>query len=166
MGVRGIYHAQESHFVNVLPPINVTGGKTSAVFNMKNYQHATILIQIGAQSSPDISSIQVLASDNGSPEGTTAIPFDLFKCEIGYQTANGDVLGAVASTLAAGFSPSHTANIFYVIEVDANTLPAGKNYMKLVITDGSPATTSVLASACAILSGGRFHHDQSETVLT
>lgn len=166
MSVRGIYHAQECHFVNLLTPINVSGGKTSAVVNMKNYQHASILVQIGAQSSPDVSSIQVLASDNGSPESTTALPFDLFKCETGYQSANGDVLGARTAALAAGFAPSHTPNIFYVIEIDSDTLPAGQDYLKLVITDGSPATTSVLASAVAILSGGRFVHDQSETVLT
>lgn len=165
MGVRGIYHAQETHFVNILRPINVAGGKTTAVFNMKNYEHASILLQIGAQSSPDISSIQVLSSDNGSPENTTAIPFDLFKCETAAGSANGDVLGARVAALAAGFAPSATADIFYVIEIDADTLPAGQDYLKLKITDGSPASSSVLVSAVAILSGGRFVHDQSETVL-
>ena len=67
--------------------------------------------------------------------------------------------------LAAGFAPAGNNNIFYVIEVDADTLPAGQDYVKLFLTDNSPAASSVLTSAVVILSAGRYEHDQSETVL-
>jgi hypothetical protein len=163
MGARGIYTAQEEHLVNLIPPVDVNGGKTSGVINLKNYAHLTIILQFGATSAVP-SKVSLLASDNGSPESTAALGFDVFKCETAYGSANGDVLGArVAATAANGFAPSGTDNIFYVIEVDAATLPAGKNYVELVLANPSGAC---LASAVAVLSGARYDHDQSETVLT
>jgi hypothetical protein len=164
MGARGIYHAQETHIVNLIPPVSVAGGKTTGVFNMKNWEHASIVLQFGVQSAA-LKSIQLQSSDNGSPANTTAIPFDLFKCETGYTAANGDVLEAKVSAVADGFTEASANNIFYVIEMDSATLPAGQDYVQVVITDNSPAASSVLASAVVILSGGRFVHDQSETVL-
>lgn len=157
--------AQNMHFVNLLPPVSAAGGKTSGVINMKNYDHATIALQFGVTSAA-LAKVQLLASDNGSPEGTEAIPFDVFKCETAYNAANGDVLGARTACAAAdGFVPSGDDNVFYVLEVDAAALPEGKKYLKLTLADNSPAASSVLTSAIAILSCGRYAGDQSETVL-
>ena len=165
MGARGIYVAQETHVVNLIPPVNVAGGLTSKVFNMKNWEHASILIQLGVQSAA-LKTISLQSSDNGSPANTTPIPFNLHKCETAYSAANGDVLGPRVAVPNTGFTPSGTSGIMYVIELDASTLPAGQDYVQVVLTDNSPAASSVLASLQVILSGGRFEHDQSETVLT
>ena len=165
MGARGIYLSQECHLVNLVPPVSVAGGKTSGVFNMKNHAHASIILQFGVTSAA-LKSVQVYSSDNGSPASTTAIPFNLHACETAYDAADGDVLGARQAIAATGFAPSDTDNIFYVVEVDADTLPAGENYVELVLTDESPAASSVLASAVVVLSGARYAEDQSDTVLT
>ena len=79
MGARGIYTSQEEHIVNLIPPVNVGGGVTSGVVNMKNYEHATILLQWGVTTAA-LASVTVLASDNGSPETTAAIAFNVHKC--------------------------------------------------------------------------------------
>lgn len=165
MSAKGFYVAQEGHVVHLVPPVNVAGGKTSGVFNMANWRHATILLLLGVQSAA-LKTIQLESSDNGSPENVTPIPFNLHKCETAYNAANGDVLAAKSATAAAGFAPAATSNIMYAIEVDADTLPAGQNYVKLLLTDNSPAAASVLLAAVVVLSGGRFVHEASETVLT
>lgn len=159
MGAKGTYSAQECHFVNLIPPASYSSTKTSGVFNLKNWRHATIILQQGSAGTPPVVTLD--SSDNGSPENVTPIAFNLHKCEIANSSPNGDVLGARLATSAAGFTPPATNNIFYVIELDADTLPAGQDFVKLIAT--SP--TSCLLSAVVVLSGGRFEHDQSETVL-
>lgn len=159
MGAKGIYVAQECHVVNLIPPASYSATKTSGVFNMKGWRHATIILQQGVAGTPP--TVTLDSSDNGSPENTTAIPFNLHKCETAYNASNGDVLGARNAVSNAGFSPVATNNILYVIELDAETLPAGQDYVKLIAT--SPTGCSL--SAVVVLSAGRYEHDQSETVL-
>lgn len=163
MGARGIYHAQETHLVNLIPPASQGSTKASGVFNMKNYEHASIIIQMGAAGTPP--TITLEQSDNGSPANTTAVPFDLFECEVSAGSPLSDVLSARIPTTAAGFTPPATNNTFYVIEIDADTLGVNyadnEGYLELVLT--SP--TSCFMSAVAILSGGRYTNDQSDTVL-
>jgi hypothetical protein len=159
MGAKGIYVAQECHVVNLIPPVSLTSTTTSAVFNMKGWRHATILLQLGVHGASPV--VTLNSSDNGSPANTTAIPFNLHKGETAYSASNGDVLGARVAVAATGFTPAATSGIYEVIELDADTLPAGQDYVQVVLT--SP--TTCLASVAVILSAGRFEHDQSETVL-
>ncbi len=160
MGARGIYVAQECHVVNLIPPVSLAATTTSNKFNMKAWQHATIIIQLGVHGASPV--VTLNSSDNGSPENTTAIPFNLHKCETAYGATNGDVLGARVAVPATGFTPAGTSNIFEVIELDAATLPAGQGFVEVVLT--SP--TTCLTSVVVILSAGAYEHDQSETVLT
>ena len=53
-------------------------------------------------------------------------------------------------------------NIFYVIEIDAAQLSASRPNLRVVFSDPS---ASVIASAVAILSQGRYTKDQSATVI-
>jgi hypothetical protein len=160
MGAKGIYHAQECHIVNLIPPVSLAATTTSNKFNMKGWRHATILIQLGVHGASPV--VTLNSSDNGSPENTTAIPFNLHKGETAYGSTGGDVLGARTAVAATGFTPAAGAGIFEVIELDADTLPAGQDYVEVVLT--SP--TTCLTSVAVVLSGGRYEHDQSETVLT
>ena len=160
MGAKGIYVAQECHVVNLLPPVSLNATTTSNKFNMKNWRHASIILQIGVNGGSPV--VTLKSSDNGSPENTTAIPFNLHDGETAYNATNGDVLGPREAIAATGFTPAAANNIYYVMELDADTLPAGQDFVEVVLT--SP--TTCLTSIDVILSAGRYEHDQSETVLT
>ena len=45
--MNGYNISEAGHLVNILPPVDITGGKTCQAFSMANYRHASILIQIG-----------------------------------------------------------------------------------------------------------------------
>lgn len=153
----GFYSAQAGHWVPLIGPIDETGGKTSAAFSMAKYAHASIGIFIGVSAAAPGAVILNACSD-AAGDGATAIPFNVFKCEV----ANSDVLGAKVVCTAAGFTPPATDNIFYIIEIDAQALPQGLPYLQLVEAD---TTNSVIDCAFALLSGARQASDQSATVL-
>jgi hypothetical protein len=158
MGAKGIYVAQECHVVNLIPPVSLNATTTSNLFLMAGWRHATIILQIGVAGAPPV--VTLNSSDNNGH--TTPIPFNLHKGETAYNAHNGDVLSGRNAETSAGFTPAATNDIFEVIELDADTLPAGQDYVEVVLT--SP--TTCLTSVAVVLSGGRFEHDQSETVLT
>lgn len=158
MPAKGFYTAQDGHLVNVLAPVDITGGKTGAVFSMADYAHVSIVIQVGV-SAAAFTKILVNACTDAGGDGATAQAFNIFTCE----TAAGDVLSGRTAVTSAGYTPSANDGIFYVIELDAAALPQGSPYVQLSLTNGS---NSVIASALAILSGSRYANDQSATVLT
>lgn len=158
MGAKGFYSAQDGHIVNVLAPVDITGGKTGAVFNMKNYAHASIVIQIGV-SAAAFTKIIVNECTDASGDNATAIPFDIYTCE----TSNTDVTSGRTAVTTAGYTPSANDGIFYIIELDAAQLAQGSNFVQLSLTNGA---NSVIASAVAILSGARYAGDQSATALS
>ncbi len=160
---KGLYLAQDVHTVNVLPPVDVTGGKTSQAVNMAGAAHLSFILQLGV-SAAAVTDVTVQAGTataavGAAVAGAVAIPFDLFKQETA--GANNDVLSTRTPTAAAGFVPSANDGIFYVIEIDADQLPAGSPYVQLGIANGA---NSVIASAVAILSGMRYAGDQSASV--
>jgi len=155
---KGFVAAEAGHFVNILPPIDITGGATVDIFHMKNYAHATIVIQFGVTASA-ATKITVEECSDAAGTGNTAIAHYIYKEE----TASGDTLGARTAVAAAGTTPSANDNIMYVIELDASELSDGKPYVKLTIT--APAA-SILCSAMAILSGSRYAEEQSATAIT
>lgn len=153
----GFNIAEMGHVVNILPPVDITGGVTGDVFSMANYSHATIIVQVGV-SAAAFTKIILNECTDFAAAGATAIPFSVYKEE----TALGDTLGARTAVLAAGLTPSANDNIFYVIELDAAELSDGYNFVQLSLTNG---VNSVIASAVAILSGARFGGDQSATAI-
>ncbi len=159
----GFYTAQKGHVVNILPPVDVTGGKTSQAFSMAGASHASIILQIGASAAaPTGVTVQAgtaTAAVGASVAGAAAIPFDLFKQETA--GAANDVLGTRTPITTAGFAPSANDGIFYVIEFDGEDMPAGSPYVQLNIANG---VNSVIASAVAILSGLRFAGESNPTV--
>jgi len=153
----GINIAEQCHVVNILPPIDITGGATSDVFSMENYAHASIIVQVGV-SAAAFTKLIVEACDNFTPSTHTDMAFNVYKEE----TDSGDTLGARDAVAAAGVTPSANDNIMYVIELDAAELGDGTDKLRLEITNG---VNSVIASAVVILSGSRFAGDQSATVI-
>jgi hypothetical protein len=154
----GFFSAQSGHWVPLIGPVDETGGKTSHAFSMAMWAHASIAIMIGVSAAAP-GAITLNACTDAAGDNPTAIPFNVFKCEV----ANSDVLGPKVAVTSAGFTPPATDNIFYVIEIDAQQLPQGSPYLQLAEAD---ATNSVINAAIALLSGGRQISDQSATVLT
>jgi hypothetical protein len=158
MSADRFYVPQDGHVVNILPPVDITGGKTSQCFHVKKHRHVSILVQIGV-SAAAFTKILVNACTDNAGTGATAIAFDIFTQEA--TGAANDVLSARTPVTSAGYTPSAADGIFYVIELDAAQLPQGSPYLQLQLTNGA---NSVIASAVAILSGSRYASDQSDTV--
>lgn len=158
MSAKGFYLAQEGHTVNILPPVDITGGKTAQAFSLATYAHASIILQIGVSAAAE-GLVTLNACTDHTGASPVAIPFDVYKQEVA--GASNDVLGPRVPVPATGFTPAATDGIFYVIEIDAAQLPQGSPYLQLALAD---TTNSVIASAVAVLSGGRNTSDQSLTV--
>lgn len=154
--MRGITLGEEAHLVNILPPIDINGGKNSDVFSLKNHAHASIIIQQGVNAGA--STVTVTECDDFTPTNETAIAFDVYKEE----TAQGDTLGVRTAVAAAGFAMTTNDDTHYVIELDAAKLSAG--YDKVRVKFSNPAA-SALVSAVAVLSGARYANEQSDTAI-
>jgi hypothetical protein len=160
---KGFSVAQKGHVVNILPPVNVTGGAISQAVCMKDAGMISIVVQLGVQADP-LTSITLTAGTATAAVGTAsagaaAIPFNYWA-----QTTAGaanDTLGTIQAATASGITaPSGNNGIFYVLEVNADDLPAGSDYVQLVLA--APAD-SIIASAVAILSGLRYAGEQNPT---
>jgi hypothetical protein len=156
--MKGFVTAEQGHVVNILAPVDITGGKTAQTFHMKKNGHASIIVQVGV-SAAAFTKILLNACNDAGGDGAVAIPFALYAQETA--GASHDVLGARQQVTAAGYTPSANDGIFYVIELDASELPDGLEYVQLQLTNGS---NSVIGSAVAILSGSRFAEAQSSSV--
>ena len=157
--MKGINLAEQGHLVGVLlAPVDITGGKSSDIFHLKNHARVAIVVQIGVSSAaPGLVTVEASADASGTSAET--IPFAVYKEE----TADGDTLGARTAVAATGFTPSANNGIFYVIDILAEELPAGKPYLQLKMAN---TTNSVIASALAILTGARYGEDQNATAIT
>lgn len=155
--MKGFNCAEMGHVVNVLPPVDISGGKTGDIFQMENWSHASIIIQIGV-SAAAFTKILLYECTDASATGATAIAFNYYA----ETTAAGDTLAARAAATTAGVTPSANDNIMYIIELDASELSDGYEWVQLSLTN---TTNSVLASAVAILSGGRYQEDITATAI-
>lgn len=158
--MKGFVVAEEGHVVQALAPVNITGGATGQAFAMKRYQHASILILLGAQAAA-ATKIIVNACTDAAGDSPVAIPFAIYTQETA--GASHDVLSARTQVAAAGYTPSGNAGIFYVIEIDGNELPDGSPYVQVEITNGANAD---YAAIVAVLSGARYGEMQSPTETT
>jgi hypothetical protein len=151
MASKGINLAEECKVVPLLHP--VSGTATSDIINMKNYQHASIILVQGVAATA--TTVTVKGSDDNASTTTSAISFQYYS----EATSGIDLLGARTSAGTAGFSMTSGSNQYAVIEVDGSELPSGQSFLLVDMTSADS-----LISAVAILSGGRFKHDQSETL--
>ena len=156
--MKGFVVAEEARVVNILPPVDITGGVLAQAFSMARHQHASIILSIGVSAAAFLKIILNACTDNAG-SNPTAIPFSIYKQETA--GASHDSLGARTAVLAAGYTPSANDTIFYVIEIDANELPDGAPYVQLDLTNG---TNSVIAAAIAVLSGARYSGQDANQV--
>lgn len=155
--MKGFVIAEQGHIVNVLAPVDITGGLSSQAVSMKEHGHVTFIVQIGV-SAAAFTKIFVDQCTAADGTGAAAIPFSIYTQEVA--GASHDVLSARTAVTAAGYTPAATDGIFYVIELDASELADGFPYVRVRFTNGS---NSVIASAVAILTGSRFAESPSAT---
>lgn len=151
--------AEAGHVINVIPPVDGNAGApvTAQGFSMRGYNHATIIVQLGVTAAAPTSIILKAAPTLAGSQ--TAIGF-----RAAAQTGSGasqDVLGALTAYASTGITAvTSNSKTFYVIEIDASELPDGSPWLFLALTN--PAS-SVLCSAVAILSHGRYQLQSSST---
>lgn len=146
--------SEHGHVVQLLAPQSLAAAGTTDTITMKNHAHLSAILNFGAGSGCTITAGEC-TSAAGSDR--TAISFRFAQ----EATANGDVLDAAlawgsAITIAAGTAA------FAVIEIEGDELADGYPWVQFNISDPGAAK---LASAIAIMSGGRYQEDITATAI-
>lgn len=162
--MNGFNISEAGHIVNLIPPVDGNNGApvTAQAFSMKGWDHVSIILQLGVTAAAPTSIVLKSAATAGG--SGTAFNFNYYAMNPIASGPSNDVLGSKSTTVTASTGiPSPTAidNVFYVIEIDSAELPDGSPYVQLCVTN--PAS-SVLMSAVAVLSAGRFQGVGSPTV--
>jgi len=150
--------AEQAHIINILPPQDVSGGVSSAVFSMRNASHVTIIVTAGSTDA-DAGNVTIEECDDFTPSNDTAIDFSYYA----ETTDGGDTLGdRTAAAAATGIDVSANDNITYVIEIDAEQLSEG--YPNLILK-WSACSGATYGSAVAILTGYAYQGKDQPTEL-
>ena len=159
----GFALAEQGHVVQSHYPQSGAAAATinGDVMSMKNHVRAEFHVALGATDStaPD-GLLTVEACDDFTPSNVVAIPFRLYKDEVGSK----DVLDAGTEILAAGYAIKDVANITYLVQVLDEHLPEGKPNVRLVIKLCSGGTVTEV-SAVANLTGSRSAAAKSPTAI-
>jgi hypothetical protein len=155
--MKGINIAEECHLVPLIPPHELNGAAhRTDIINMKNYSHVDFIVHTGAGGTA--ATITVEKDPETTSGSEVAIGFRYY-AEL---TADGDVLDRATDAGVGGFATGATADIMYVISVDASELGEGYNGINLYITNPGG---SLFASVMAVLSGARYAEESSPTAL-
>jgi hypothetical protein len=148
--------AEQAHTVMAVPPRDINGGVQSDVIKMSGAQHASVKLGLGVTGGT--TTVTVHACDDFVPTTTEAIPFAVYKCE----TSGGDVTGDRVEVAAAGFATSLADNVFYIIEIDASDLPAGRGKFQVRLSNPGAATFAYVE---VTLTGLRRAHVPTPTAI-
>lgn len=128
---------------------------TSEFFDMEDAARASILIHIGTVS--DTLTLTVLESTSSSAGDGTAIAFTLYPEE----DTGGDVFDSKTAGSASGYQLGGTANTMYVVDITADQLTDGSNWLGFQVA-GVGTTGSIIVSQ-AYLTGYRHQVQLSAT---
>jgi len=139
------------HIIPLLHAVSSGTAPTIDIFGMEEYNHALIIIDIGATDG----TMKVTVEECTVAAGTsnTDIAFNY------RQMTTTDTWGALtAGVSGTGFTVGATEDdSLHAIEIDADELTDGYPYVKL--TFGTPSGSATLMSAIAILSEPRYMKD-------
>jgi hypothetical protein len=152
MGAHGYNLCEEGHIVSLFDAGNHSTAASSEVFSMRDWEHATLIIQKGAGSA---CTITLESCDDFVPTTVDNLGFRYYV----ENTAAGDTLATVATATSAGVALSTNTGTLLVIEVNAEDLTPAYPCLRIKHT---AATTSAWC-AVAILTGGRY---QSASTVT
>lgn len=156
MGRSGFTVAEQGHVVNMSSPLSAQTGTTSEVISMENWSHVTFICMKGAGSALTIQ-LEDCSAFAGTGHGT--MPFKYAK----EATGSGDTTdAALAWATSAGITTGAADGTFLIIEVDADELRDGYQYLRLF---SATDVGGILLSWTAMLSGGRYQEDITATVI-
>jgi len=147
------------HVANVLPPVAnaFAGVAPTAVVNMKNWQHASFLLQCGV-GPVGTATITVEACDDATPSNTVPIPFFYQEC------IAGDTFGPIKQAPATGFVTAAASDKVYKVEVEDQSLAdTGFGYVRLKSTE--LVVGEITGGVVVVLTDGRFESEVPDTVL-
>ncbi len=141
---------------NMVIPLCSVGTKISTAptmdsFNMKGYDHATIFL-LGQSNSCSQSIFINCASSDGGDTLNAMVHYRIADGAVG--TTSAGTLGAVASASVVPWA-SGDKNIMYVIEIDAENLPAASRTYEWITASLSGGVTGDMV-AFAVLSKPRY----------
>lgn len=157
----GINIAESGHVIPLIFPKDVTGGATGETFCMRDWDHATIIVTIGATAGA-LTRFVVSECTGKDAAGAAAIAYTYYAGLTTGAAADCDVLSAELAAGVAGIDLAETDNIFYVIEIDAADLSDGYEWIYVNVT--SAAAVNLLC-AIAVLTGSRYAGPGSRTAL-
>jgi hypothetical protein len=168
MSAKGFWVGQDGHLCPLIPPASKSAAVAATRFNMAEWAHASIILQLGAAGGP-VGAITVNVYQAQTGGSGVAIPYRLIKFEntsapfdvASNNTATNNSIFYEANT---GYTPSaDEADAMYIIELDSADLLQAANgtYVELDIAVGSMGTTAQLMAAYAVLSAGRITGDQT-----
>jgi hypothetical protein len=147
----------KGHFVLGTAPVDIdAGAQTSDAFKMTNYSHATIIVSLGVVGAATTITVKENSAADGT--GATAIGFSYYA----ETSAAGDTLGARTTVGASGVATGTTNGVFYIIELAAEELSDGYEWVTVHLTDPGAAT---FGSIGIILSGARYAEVESPTAI-
>jgi hypothetical protein len=154
--------AEELKTVPVMNSADVATGADCDSINMKGFHKATFLFTFGAVTT-DIT----ITPKSGTTEGakTTAVPSQyaaggaVIGTAVAASTASCDVLAAWTATLTT--VPLSTAsNKFLVVEIDADAITQGHNWLTLTVAAGTSGICH-----CVVILSPRYTGNRSATCL-
>lgn len=174
--MQGFPVAEAGHFVNMLPAVSISGGKTSLPVSMATAEHLSILISFGASAALP-TSIIVRQATTEAIGASAAIPFR-FYCQTTGGAGNDTLAGpyyAAATGITASLPTSAplpaggVANLAYLIEIDSAELETATApgtiteypYVYVVIADSGNVT---IGSVVGVLSGQRYAYKGNPSV--
>lgn len=133
--------------------------------NMKNYHHATFLIQFAALGTASVA----LSAYAGATDGalTSALTFSYAFGSAACLSANADVLGAWGTSASLSITHGTYDNYLLVVEIPADQLTAaGNTYDWLTLNFTDPATGATGNVTITAILQPRYKNNVAATALT
>ncbi len=136
-----------NHPIPVIHPADITTNATNTdIVGLKEYNHATFLVQTGTNSVGCTLTVQ--ECDDVTPSNSTAIAFNY------REMATVDTWGSLTASASTGVTiAAADDNHMFAIEVDADELTDGYPYVRVCLS--APASGNNYYSAVAIMSEPR-----------
>ena len=144
-------------FVLGIAPVDIdAGAQTSDAWDTSRYNKTSILIMLGVTGAASTVTLEECTAADGT--GATAIGYSYYAEE----TAAGDTTGARTAATSSGFATSTNDGVFYIIELNAEDLSDGSEWVTVHMSDPGAAT---FASIGVVLSGARYGEVEAPTAI-